>query len=153
QHVLAQLDEPSSRTHMLAVGRGYNQAITKPRRGGQVASVVEPLVGRHPEPVGKSVTTIDSRIGNRYHMRTFRVLLRKAREGVAPRACTDHCNRYRRSHCDGTPLSLRMVGRASVAIKHDVLICHDGSPRIWAVLSSRRCTQKLQHIFAVLAQL
>jgi hypothetical protein len=69
---------------VLAVGRGDDHRIRKPIQGGELAPVVEPSVGGHPELISQRVTASGAWIGDRHDARPVRILLRKARERAAP---------------------------------------------------------------------
>ena len=88
QHVVAQLGKTACRAHVLAVWSGDDDRISEPGPPGQVAPVVEPLVGRHPELVGQRFTAIDARIRDRDDTSPFRIPLRKAGERVTSGART-----------------------------------------------------------------
>src|SRR5438552_18529362 len=116
QHVVAELREAARRAYVLAVRSGDNHRIREPGLRGQVAPVVEPLVGRHPELVGQRVTAIGARIGDCDHTSPVRIPLRKAGERVTPGTGTEERQRNRTSRCHRTPYSPRRPHGAPATI-------------------------------------
>jgi len=74
QYVVAQLGEAACRTDVLAVWRGDDHGIGKPRQRHELPPVVETFVGRHPELIGQHLTATGAWIGDGHDASPVRIL-------------------------------------------------------------------------------